>query len=43
MQISQYIREEGPQSHYSKAGTPTMGGLMIIGSMLASTLLWADL
>ena len=43
MQISQYIREEGPQSHYSKAGTPTMGGLMIIGSMLTSTLLWADL
>jgi phospho-N-acetylmuramoyl-pentapeptide-transferase len=43
MQISQYIREEGPQSHYSKAGTPTMGGLMIIGAMLASTLLWADL
>ena len=34
MQISQYIREEGPQSHYSKAGTPTMGGgLMIIGGL----------
>jgi phospho-N-acetylmuramoyl-pentapeptide-transferase len=43
MQIGQYIREDGPQSHFSKKGTPTMGGLMIIFAMLTSTLLWADL
>ena len=43
LQIGQYIREDGPQSHHSKAGTPTMGGLMIIFAMLVSTLLWADL
>lgn len=43
LQIGQYIREDGPQSHHSKAGTPTMGGLMILFAMLVSTLLWADL
>ena len=43
MQIGQYIREEGPQSHHQKAGTPTMGGTLIILSVLLSTLLWADL
>jgi len=43
LQISQFIREDGPQSHHSKAGTPTMGGLMILFAMLTSTLLWADL
>jgi len=43
MQIGQFIREDGPQSHHSKAGTPTMGGLMIIFSLVVSTLLWADL
>jgi phospho-N-acetylmuramoyl-pentapeptide-transferase len=43
LQIGQFIREEGPQSHQCKAGTPTMGGLMIIFTMLTSTLLWADL
>jgi len=43
LQIGQYIREDGPQSHFSKAGTPTMGGLMIIFAMLVTTLLWADL
>jgi phospho-N-acetylmuramoyl-pentapeptide-transferase len=43
LQVSQFIREEGPQSHQCKAGTPTMGGLMIICTMLTSTLLWADL
>jgi phospho-N-acetylmuramoyl-pentapeptide-transferase len=43
MQIGQFIREDGPQSHQSKAGTPTMGGLMIICTMLTSTFLWADL
>lgn len=43
MAFGQHIREEGPQSHYKKAGTPTMGGLLIIGSIVAPTLLWADL
>jgi phospho-N-acetylmuramoyl-pentapeptide-transferase len=43
LQIGQFIREDGPRSHLSKAGTPTMGGLMIIFTMLTSTLLWADL
>ncbi len=43
LQVGQFIREDGPQSHLSKAGTPTMGGLMIIFSLLVSTLLWADL
>ena len=43
LQVGQFIREDGPQSHFSKAGTPTMGGLMIIFSCLVSTLLWADL
>jgi len=43
LQVGQFIREDGPQSHHSKAGTPTMGGLMIIFAMLMSTILWADL
>ena len=43
MQIKQYIREDGPKSHLEKAGTPTMGGTLIIFSILFSTLLWADL
>lgn len=42
-QIGQYIREEGPRSHQKKAGTPTMGGLLILVSILLPTLLWADL
>jgi phospho-N-acetylmuramoyl-pentapeptide-transferase len=42
-QIGQYIREDGPASHLSKAGTPTMGGILIIGATLFATLLWADL
>jgi phospho-N-acetylmuramoyl-pentapeptide-transferase len=42
-QIGQYIREEGPQAHHKKAGTPTMGGLLIAISILIPTLLWADL
>jgi phospho-N-acetylmuramoyl-pentapeptide-transferase len=42
-QIGQYIREEGPQSHQKKAGTPTMGGVLIIISIVIPTLLWADL
>ncbi|KUM53330.1 phospho-N-acetylmuramoyl-pentapeptide-transferase [Rheinheimera sp. EpRS3] len=43
MQIGQVVRNDGPQSHFSKKGTPTMGGLLILGSVLLSTLLWADL
>lgn len=42
-QISQYIREEGPQAHQKKAGTPTMGGVLICISILVPTLLWSDL
>src|ERR1700746_1536776 len=42
-QIGQYIREEGPQAHQKKAGTPTMGGVLIVLSTLVPTLLWADL
>ena len=39
----QPIRKDGPQSHFSKAGTPTMGGALILITVLASVLLWADL
>jgi phospho-N-acetylmuramoyl-pentapeptide-transferase len=42
-QIGQVIRQEGPQSHRAKAGTPTMGGLLILTSAIVPTLLWADL
>ncbi len=42
-QIGQYIREEGPLSHHAKAGTPTMGGVLINIAILVPTLLWADL
>ena len=42
-QIGQTIRKDGPESHFSKAGTPTMGGLLILVSMAASILLWCDL
>src|SRR5919198_3128306 len=42
-QIGQYIREEGPKSHQKKAGTPTMGGILIVISIVIPTLLWADL
>jgi len=42
-QIGQYIREEGPQAHQKKAGTPTMGGVLIGIAILVPTLLWADL
>ena len=43
LQIGQFIREEGPKSHQAKAGTPTMGGVLIVGSTLVPTLLWGDL
>ena len=39
----QPIREDGPKSHFSKKGTPTMGGLMILASVAIATLLWSDL
>ena len=39
----QPIRKDGPQSHFSKAGTPTMGGALILLTILASVLLWGDL
>src|SRR5216684_3344476 len=42
-QIGQVIRQEGPTSHQPKAGTPTMGGLLILTAALVPTLLWADL
>ncbi len=41
--IGQQIREEGPQGHMAKRGTPTMGGVLIVGSVVISTLLWARL
>ena len=43
LQIGQTIRSEGPESHLVKAGTPTMGGALILLAVLGSTLLWADL
>ena len=43
LQVGQYIRDDGPQSHLTKAGTPTMGGALIIFSIALATLLWADL
>jgi phospho-N-acetylmuramoyl-pentapeptide-transferase len=42
-QIGQYIRGVGPKRHQDKAGTPTMGGVLIIVSIVVATLLWADL
>ncbi|MFH2035159.1 MAG: phospho-N-acetylmuramoyl-pentapeptide-transferase [Candidatus Zixiibacteriota bacterium] len=43
MQIKEKIRKEGPQSHLTKEGTPTMGGLIILTAIIVPTLLWADL
>jgi phospho-N-acetylmuramoyl-pentapeptide-transferase len=43
MQVKQYIREEGPKAHKKKAGTPTMGGVLIVAAIVIPTLLWADL
>jgi phospho-N-acetylmuramoyl-pentapeptide-transferase len=43
MQIGQTVRDDGPQSHLSKSGTPTMGGLLILASIVFSILLWGDL
>lgn len=41
--MGQPIREDGPESHFAKAGTPTMGGVLILGALIVSTLLWARL
>ena len=43
MQIGQTVRDDGPESHLSKSGTPTMGGILILLSIVVSVLLWADL
>ena len=43
MQIGQTVRSDGPESHFSKSGTPTMGGILILGAIVASVLLWANL
>jgi phospho-N-acetylmuramoyl-pentapeptide-transferase len=43
LQVKQFIREEGPKGHQKKAGTPTMGGVLIVAAIVIPTLLWADL
>jgi phospho-N-acetylmuramoyl-pentapeptide-transferase len=43
LQVGQFIRDDGPETHFKKSGTPTMGGLLIIGAVVAATLLWANL
>src|SRR5262249_10322305 len=43
LQVGQVIRQDGPKSHYSKAGTPTMGGLLIVATTVLATILWAHL
>ncbi|MDF4532937.1 phospho-N-acetylmuramoyl-pentapeptide-transferase, partial [Vibrio parahaemolyticus] len=43
LQIGQVVRNEGPESHFSKRGTPTMGGVMILAAITITVLLWADL
>ncbi len=43
LKVGQHVRNDGPQTHLSKQGTPTMGGLMIIAALASSVLLWSDL
>ncbi|EAQ31620.1 phospho-N-acetylmuramoyl-pentapeptide-transferase [Idiomarina baltica] len=43
LQIGQTVRDDGPESHLSKSGTPTMGGVLILAAIVASSLLWANL
>lgn len=43
LQVGQVVRDDGPESHFSKRGTPTMGGILILGAIVISVLLWADL
>src|SRR4051794_17805106 len=42
-QMGQQVRDDGPQTHLKKQGTPTMGGILILASVIVSTVLWADL
>jgi phospho-N-acetylmuramoyl-pentapeptide-transferase len=43
LKVGQHVRNDGPQTHLSKQGTPTMGGVLIIAALLSSALLWSDL
>ena len=43
MQMGQSVRSDGPKSHLSKSGTPTMGGIMMVSAIIIATLLWADI
>ena len=43
LKVGQHVRDDGPQTHLSKQGTPTMGGLLIIAALVSSALLWSDL
>jgi phospho-N-acetylmuramoyl-pentapeptide-transferase len=43
LQVGQYVRDDGPKTHLKKAGTPTMGGILIITAVVVSTLLWSNL
>jgi len=43
LSLTQYIRDDGPKTHLKKEGTPTMGGIIIIASVLVSVLLWGNL
>src|SRR5699024_8466491 len=43
MKAGQVVRDDGPQTHLSKAGTPTMGGVLMLAAIAVSTLLWGDL
>jgi phospho-N-acetylmuramoyl-pentapeptide-transferase len=43
LSLTQHIRDDGPKSHLKKEGTPTMGGIIIIGSIVVSVLLWGNL
>ena len=43
MKIGQAVRDDGPQSHLAKQGTPTMGGALVLTSIAVATVLWADL
>ncbi|HLE41765.1 MAG TPA: phospho-N-acetylmuramoyl-pentapeptide-transferase, partial [Nitrospirota bacterium] len=43
LKVGQHVRDDGPQTHLSKQGTPTMGGLLIIAAIAGSVVLWSDL
>ncbi|MGH8125581.1 MAG: phospho-N-acetylmuramoyl-pentapeptide-transferase, partial [Rhodanobacteraceae bacterium] len=43
LKAGQVVREDGPRTHLAKAGTPTMGGALILAAILVATLLWGDL